>query len=295
MWTKKDVISCFCRLDSDDFRLIVQLSIKVQCYLVQYSWKRRNDSYNYNLQRNCFDGGKIKRQTKILFCCITSKNGYGRMLTLFHSLVVTGTETVTEPGQSSKAALSRVERTLKPSLSGSLCVLSTSQSAVINSSVIWSACLIHRFTCLQAFTFALAWYGAPFSSTVRFQVINKRHHSLRSIYVNILLRFTSAWLKLNTFWVWLARAQIYTLSGWHKNMALRSEWGAKKVFSVTELRQRLWQDFFLRVRPCVAPRSLVPAKARSHFKHIKLNMQRLPTAIRWNIWKSFKPKWKTVR
>lgn len=39
--------------------------------------------------------------------------------------------------------------------------------------------------------------------------------------------------------------------------------------------------FFLGVRP----HRLVPAKARSHFKHITLNTQRLPTAIRWNIWK----------
>lgn len=39
--------------------------------------------------------------------------------------------------------------------------------------------------------------------------------------------------------------------------------------------------FFLGVRP----HRLVPAKAHSHFKHITLNTQRLPTAIRWNIWK----------
>lgn len=53
--------------------------------------------------------------------------------------------------------------------------------------------------------------------------------------------------------------------------------------------------FSLGTRPCLLPRSLVPVEARSHFKCIALNMQRLPIAIWWNMWKQLKSEWKTVR
>lgn len=137
---------------------------------------------------------------------------FWQRLPLFRSLVGVGTTsqepqlqtTVTEAGQSSKAALSRVEGTLKLSFLGLYlcfvyCTVGCNEQFSDLHCLTWNTdSLVYRLAFTIYGTFAVAWCRTPFSSTIRFQVVHKLHHSLRSSYVNFLFTFYICMSHLNT-------------------------------------------------------------------------------------------------
>lgn len=190
--------------------------------------------------------------------------------------------TVTEPGQSSKAALGRVQRTLKLSLSGFdtcfvCCTVGCNDQFSDLHRLTWTQnCLFVGFHFQTRFALSLC--AAPLSSTARFQAVDEVHHSLRSSYVNFLLRVCESHTHI-------CRC----------DLLIRD---AKSCRGGTNT----WRWGLSEVPFCLSHMSSENACARSpplcasqHFKHITLNTQTLPTAIRWNIWKSLTSKWKTVR
>ena len=135
----------------------------------------------------------------------------------------------------------------------------------------------------------------PFLTTIC-KGVNKLYHSLRCSYkVNFLLHVwppqTHSGCILHIYKHTHTLSQSVRVAQKHS-----AEVCVRQLFSIRVMYMGMSAArFFHGVRLCALPQSLVPAKACSHFQHITLNMQPLPIAIRWNIWKSLKSQWKTVR